>query len=362
VLVLGGISSETLGKNASTSVLAAQAGAEVVNADGGILGRQIEVTVVDDKGDPTTAVTAVREAINSDTPPDVVLNSGPSTVADATIPIISAAGILSFNIGPTATSADPAQFPLNFDLSPGPADYLEGFITYLKGEGYKNIGIIHGSSSYGEFFGQLAEEKLSAAGFKIVGNEEYDVAALDMTPQLSTLQAAKPDALVLDAYGAPLGYVLQGIEKLGWDVPMVGDNSVAATGLISTDPPAGVLGTPVLDNLVMEVFNSTKKSADAELTNQAVEAMSKLGEIKASLILAYNYDTMPLVRAAAESVGSADDPAALAKALEDTAVTAKAKTAILSQYNFSSKSHGPNASGDEFQFISPSKLENGQFQ
>jgi len=363
VLVLGGISAEgALANNAATSVLSAQASAEVVNAAGGILGRQVEVTVVDDKGDPTAAVTQLREAINSDTPPDLVLNSGPSTVADATLPIISQAGILSFNIGPTATSSDPAQFPLNFDLSPGPAEYMEGFISYLEGEGYENIAIIHGSSSYGEFFGQLSEEKLTEAGFTVVGNEEYDVASLDMTPQLATLQAAEPDAVVLDAYGAPLGYVLQGVEKLGWDVPLVGNNSVSATALISTDPPSGVLGTPAVENLVMEIFKSTKKDPDATLVNEAVEAMTSLGEIKSTLILAYNYDSLPLIKAAAESVGSLDDPAAIAKALEDTAVTAEAKTAILGQYNFSAEAHSPHATGDEFLFISPSKIVNGQFQ
>lgn len=363
VLVLGGLSAEgALANNAATSVLSAQASADVVNAAGGILGRQVEVTVVDDKGDPTTAVTQLREAINSDTPPDVVLNSGPSTVADATLPIISQAGILSFNIGPTATSSDPKEFPLNFDLSPGPAEYMEGFITYLKGEGYKSIGIIHGSSSYGEFFGSLAEEKLGAAGFTIVGNEEYDVASLDMTPQLSTLQAANPDALVVDAYGAPLGYVLQGIEKLGWGVPLVGNSSVAATGLISSDPPSGVLGTSAVENLVMEIFKSTKYDPDATLVNEAVAAMTAIGEIKSTLILAYNYDTLPLIKAAAESVGSLDDPAALATALEDSAVTAAAKTAILGQYNFTAESHTPHATGDEFLFISPSKIVNGQFQ
>lgn len=362
VLVLGGISAEgVLGNNASTSVLAARASAKVLNEAGGILGREVVVTVADDQADPTTAVTLVREAINSDTPPDAIMNSGPSTVADATLPIISAAGILSFNIGPTATSPDPSQFPLNFDLSPSPADHVTGFVGFIEDEGYEKVAVLHGSSSYGETFGKLAKEGIADAGVDVVGIEEYDVASLDMTPQLEALRAEDPDLLVLDAYGAPLGYVLQGIDKLGWDVPIAGNLSVAATGLVSNEPPAGLLGTDQVKNLLMQVYTSTVYDPDATATNEAVEAMLSLGEIKATLILAYNYDALILINAAAESIGSADDPTALAKAIEDPKISGEADTAILQKYIFSPDHHAPEAAADEFRFIPPSPVRDGQY-
>ena len=363
ILILGGISAEgTLANNAATSVQSAEASANVVNAAGGILGREVVVTVVDDQGDPTTAVTLVREAINSDTPPDAVLNSGPSTVADATLPIISQAGILSFNIGPTATSADPAQFPLNFDLSVSARDGIYGIAAYLEEEGFESVAILHGSSSYGETYGAGAEEVFSESGFEITGKQVYDVAALDMTAQLEALKATNPDVLMLDAYGAPLGYILQGIEKLAWDIPIAGNTSVAATGLVSTEPPTGVLGTSQVENLVMQVYQSTAYNADATATNEAVQAMLELGPIKATLILAYNYDAVILIKAAAESVGSADDPAALAKALEDESVTLEAPTAILNHYIFSADKHSPSAGPEEFRMIPASIVKDGQYQ
>lgn len=362
ILVLGALNAEgALGINASTSVLAAQAGAKVANEDGGILGRDIEVEVADDQGDPTTAVTLVREAINSDTPPDAILNSGPSQVGEATLPIISQAGILSFNIAPTGSSSDPSVFPLNFDISADAADHVTGLISNFTEEGYKSVGVLHGSSSYGETYGKEAGEGFAAAGFEVIGNEEYDVAALDMTPQLEALRAKNPDVLSLDAYGAPLGYILQGLEKLDWDVPIAGNVSVTATGMVSTPPPAGVLGTEQVENLVMEAYRSTVYDPEAEVTNRAVEAMLSIGPIKATLIFAYNYDAVMLIKAAAESVGSAEDPAALAAALEDPEVTKKAPTAVLNEYFYSGEKHSPRIAGDEFQFIPPSEIKDGQF-
>ncbi len=362
ILVLGALSAEgSLGINASTSVLAAQAGAKVANEDGGILGRDVEVEVVDDQGDPTVAVTLVREAINSKTPPDAILNSGPSQVAEATLPIISSAGIISFNIGPTETSLDPEAFPLNFDISAGPSHHVTGQANYFKEQGYASVGVLHGSSSYGESYGRLAKDGFTSAGFDLVGNEEYDVTSLDMTPQLEALRAKNPDVLALDAYGAPLGYILQSLEKLGWDIPVAGNVSVAATGLVSTPPPSGVLGTAQVENLVMEVYRSTVFNPEAEVTNRAVQAMLSIAPIKATLILAYNYDAVMLLKAAAESVGDTNDAEAISEALEDPEVTKTAETAILNEYVFSSDHHSPAIAGDEFQFIQPSAIKDGQF-
>lgn len=360
VLVLGGLSNASLADQASTSVDSAKAGAAVINKSGGIDGHKVVLTVVDDQGDPTTAVSAVRSAINSSTPPNLILNSGPSTIASATLPIISQAGILSMNIGPTPTSSNPSDFPLNFDLSPGPTEYMKGFVTYFKSKGYKTVGILHGNDAYGTSLGTLADSSLSAAGFKIVSNTPYDVTALDMTAQIQTVEAAKPDVLLLDAYGAPVGYVLQGIQKLGWNVPIAADNSVPATPIVSEPAPAGILGTPEVKNLTFEVFKSTKYDPSATLVNQAVAAMKAVGPIKTTLILAYNYDAFALVNAAATKAGSIDSKA-IAKELVVSSVTSSAKTAILGDYGFTASAHAPNISGSEFEFIGPSKIADGQF-
>lgn len=362
IVVTGGTSAPgVMADLSTTSINSAKAAVEDVNANGGIAGRQIELVVVDDGGDPTTAVTKLREQINGDGV-DAFLNSGPSPIAAATLPILTQNNILSFNIGPTADSADPSVHPLNFDLSPGPADYLAGFLVELESTDYQRIGIIHGSTAYGQTFGGLAEEILGDAGYEIVGNQEYDSAALDMTPQLQALQAQNPDVLIFDGYGAPVGYVLQSKEKLGWDIPMLANNSVASSSIVSTPPPDGVLGTDQVAGLKMQVAKSIKHDPDAEDVNHAVAMMKEQGPIRTTLIQAYNWDAPHLIAAAAEHLGHADDPAEIAEALQNTEVQAAANVAMISRYNFTADSHGPNVAGDEFIFVEPSEVVDGQFQ
>ncbi len=362
VLVTGAISGQgSLAANAQTSILAAKAGADEVNRNGGIGGRQVELTVVDDGGDATKAVSNLRDAINSGKKPDLYLNSGPSTVSAATLPILKQNDILSFNVGPTDNSSDPEQFPLNFDLSPSPTEYAVSLSRYAKSKGYQQVGVIHGSSAYGEAFGKAMDSALSAEGVSKSGSEEYDVAALDMTAQLQALKNKGTQALVIDAYGAPLGYLLGSLERLDWNIPLIGNTSVSGTALIAKPAPEGALGTRAASNLVMQVFPSTVYDPADSAVNTMVNTMASMGSIPSTLILADNYDPFGLIAAAADKVGSTSDPEKLAEALEDQQVLDNAQTAFLPRYHYSAESHAPNLADDGYRFVPPSKLLNGQY-
>ncbi|RDI26861.1 amino acid/amide ABC transporter substrate-binding protein (HAAT family) [Rhodococcus sp. AG1013] len=362
VLVTGAISGQgSLAANAQTSILAAKAGVEEVNKNGGIAGRTVELTVVDDGGDATKAVSNLRDAVNSGKKPDLYLNSGPSTVSAATLPILKQNKILSFNIGPTDNSSDPSEFPLNFDLSPSPTEYAVSLARYAKSKGYQQVGVIHGSSAYGEAFGKAMDSALSDEGVSMSATEEYDVAALDMTAQLQALKNKGTQALVIDAYGAPLGYLLTSLERLDWHIPLIGNTSVSGTALIAKPAPDGALGTRAASNLVMQVFPSTVYDAADTTVNTMVSSMASMGSIPSTLILADNYDPFGLVAAAADKVGSAADPQKLAEALETQEVLDNARTAFLPRYHYSPESHAPNLADDGYRFVPPSKLLNGQY-
>ncbi|MEJ1087801.1 ABC transporter substrate-binding protein [Microbacterium sp. Mu-80] len=363
VVVLGGLGAEgILGDNATTAVTAALASVDAVNDMGGILDREVEITHLEDNADPTVAVTKLREYIATEGKPDLVMNSGPSTITEAMLPILTQNKVFSFNIGPTATSGDPKVNPYSFDLSASVPDYLGSFVDEVGARGYEKVAVLHGSSAYGELFGQQAEEMLSEEGFEVTGNQGFDNAALDMTAQLSALKSGDPEVLVLDAYGAPLGYVLQSLEKLGWDIPVMGNTSVSATGLIARPAPDGVLGTDQVKNLTMQVYTSTQYNPDDTVVNEAVERMVAAGDIRSSLITAYNYDSVLLFKAAAEKAGGVDDIDALVTAMIDPEVQKSAGTAILGNYAFTADLHSPHVTPDQFAFIPPGELVNGQFQ
>ncbi len=362
IVVTGAVSaSGTLGINSGMSVNAVKAAASVLNKSGGILGHPIDVTVVDDAGDPTTAVTKLQQALSSGSKPIAVLDSGPGNVAAAILPVLNQAKVLLFNIAPTADSSDAAKWPLSFDLSPGLNDYSSAFCPSIKADGGKSVAIFYTDDAYGDALGPLVKTKCAGDGVSVTGIDKFDPTGLDFTPQLQKLQGTHPDDLILIGYGAPVGYILKNINKLGWNVPIYGDVAVTATPQVSAPAPGGLLGDPSEANLKMMVFKSTQYSASppaAEAT--MIDAIKAQGPVQATLVLAYDYDGVMLLAAAAKQAGGVNDATALAKAIESLP-PGGAQTGVLSQYHFSATSHAPNASSDEFAFVKPTKPVDGQF-
>jgi branched-chain amino acid transport system substrate-binding protein len=364
VMVSAGLSAQgTLGRNAAMAVQAVKASAAVINKNGGVQGKQIAVTVVDDKGDPTTAVTQLQNAINSGKKPVVWLDSGPANLAAAVLPILTQNKILSFNIGPTADSPNPAKYPYNFDLSPSTPNYAKAFCPYAKTQGNTKVAILYGDDAYGDSLGPEIKKDCESGGSTVTGIEKFDETSLDLTPQLQKLQSGGPQTLIVVAYGAPVGYVLKGITKIGWNIPVLGDVAVAATDIVSAAPPTGLLGTTEEANLRFEVFQSTVYQASTSQPanlNTMIAALKAQAEIQATLVLAYDYDGVQLFAAAAKKANTTTDVAALAKGIESLG-DGDANTGVFERYYFTSSNHSPNEPATAFTFAKPSKVIDGQF-
>jgi branched-chain amino acid transport system substrate-binding protein len=362
IMVSAGISSPgTLGANAKMAVQSVKAAASVVNKDGGIDGHQVNVTVVDDQGDPTTAVTKLQQAINGGHKPLAWLNSGPSNLSAAALPVLTQNKILSFNVGPTADSSDPTKFPLNFDMSPSSPNYAIAFCPYAKQQGWTKVGILYTDDAYGDVLGPAIKTECEKSGSTVTGIQKFDPTSLDMTAQVQQIKSGNPQVVMLVGYGAEVGYVLKGFTKIGWSVPILGDVAVAATDIVNTAPPKGLLGTPEEKTLKFQCFQSTvaQPNQPANL-NTMISALKAQGPIPASLVLAYDYDGVQLLAAAAKAANTVTDTSAIAKAIENLKA-GDAKTGVFPRYYFSTTSHAPNEPANAFTFASPSTLTDGQF-
>jgi branched-chain amino acid transport system substrate-binding protein len=364
ILVTTPISATGLVANAEMTLDAIKASVKVLNARGGILGHQVVVTYKDDAANPTTAVTELQAAIHGGHKPLAYINGGPSQTAAAVLPIAGRSKVLTFNIGPTANSSVAKTFPYNFDLSPSTPNYASAFCPYVKAHGGTSVGIIYGVDPYGSALSAMMNTSCVAAGIKVVGIQSFADTDIDMTPQLLALQALKPSYLLFEGYGAPVGYVLQDLTKIGWSVPILGDTAVAASSNVIGVPPAqgGLLCTPNVANLKFLVFNSTvySKSQPANLNTMIANInFYSNNHDPASLIFGYQYDSLQLIAAAAKQANSID-PTKIAKALEKLK-KGSAKTGVFANYFFNKSVHAPNEPPAAFNFASPSYLVNGQY-
>ena len=357
------ISSAALAANATTAVNAAKAAVKVINKSGGVLGHKIVLTVSDDGGSPTTAVTKLEAAINSGNKPNVYLAAAASDMSAAVLPILTQNKIISMNEAPTATSGQPSVDPYNFDLSPSTTNYAEAFCPYVKAKGGKSVAILHGNDAYGDPLALAMQAACTADGVTVTGVQQFATTSLDMTAQLEALKAGNPDYLLLQAYGAPAGYIMQDIQKIGWNVPILGDDSVSVSAVINEAPPTGFLGTSLLNNLLVQTFACTVYQPPAKQSaalNNMINGMKSFGPITTTLILAYMYDGVVLASYGAKSAKTTTNAAAIAKAIVKLKPGGP-PTGVFPAYHFTSASHSPNVAVSAFSFTKVTKVINGQF-
>ncbi len=357
VMISGGSDAGAFTNQLTTGVLAAKAAVQVVNAAGGINGRKVELIEGQDNADAQKALSNLRAQI-AKAKPDAYLTAAGSGVSVAVAGILQQNDIIFLDSGNAVDTNKPSTNPYAFHLAAPFKTVIEGYLPEFEAKSYKKIGILYGNSSYAKQFGATAAETYKAKGYEVNG-VEYDAKALDMIAQISALQAFKPDVVVFNGYGAPVGYVLKGFTKLGWNVPLLGDTSVTATPLVTQLPPDGMVGTPDVANLKLEIARSLDASKASDATKKAVETMKSLGQIHGSLNNCFNYDAIMLLAAAgnnAKSTAVKDVTAALLK----PEVNTKAGTAVYPGYPFTADNHQPQLAADTHVFVAASVMKDGQ--
>ena len=184
--------------------------ADTVNASGGILGRRVKLTIVDDASSPTQVVTNYQNLINKD---NVDLTFGPFSTL-LTIPAAQVAKRYGYAFLAPA-GGGPAAFAQHLDnfffVQPAPVvksgDVFASYVLSLPASKRPK------TAAYPElddpFSAPIAESiraKFEAAGIQTVYKQMYPSETADMSPVVAAIAAKKPDAIIggtqnEDAYG-----------------------------------------------------------------------------------------------------------------------------------------------------------------
>ncbi|NDG42274.1 MAG: amino acid ABC transporter substrate-binding protein, partial [Betaproteobacteria bacterium] len=93
--------------------------------------------------------------------------------------------------------------------------------TYV-GQRYKKVGVMHESTGYGVSGAQLLGVELEGlTKSKPVAIESYNQRAQDMTAQISRVQRAGAEVLVVIGLGADMAVIRRNMLRLGFDAPLV---------------------------------------------------------------------------------------------------------------------------------------------
>ena len=282
--------------------------AEEINANGGLLGRPVEIVFVDNASTAQGAVTSVNKILSE----DVVACIGPTTsgMVNATLQYFQDAGI-PFVSAATSPAIRNNESDCFFRISV--SDALVGTVMVkfaAETLGATKIGIIHNTDDYGMAAMNAAVE--AAAGYGIeTYTEGMTSADTDVSAQLLKIKSWGADCIFSFTHDSDTVLVVRQLYELGMhDINYVGPNALPM--------PANI---PLIDAAALDgCYASTDYFADAN--DEVLQAyIARYAERWDGLVvdrLAALYYTATYVVADAITRAGSDDPAAIKAAMAET--------------------------------------------
>ncbi|ABD85693.1 ABC transporter substrate-binding protein [Rhodopseudomonas palustris] len=186
---------------------------EQVNAQGGVLGKQLELVFEDNKSTPQQAVVGYRKMITDDKV--VAFASGCISAGNfAAASFVAKAKLPMFLC--SILPRQPAEQKWAFQFLPPPKFEVDARYQYLKEKtDIRKVGILSDPSPYSLLMRDLAVKGAEEFGLTVVANESYQQDDADFSVQIGRVNAAGAGALIMLGQGNAVVTVANNIRSLG---------------------------------------------------------------------------------------------------------------------------------------------------
>jgi branched-chain amino acid transport system substrate-binding protein len=277
-----------------------------INAKGGVLGRQIQIVERDDEAKPERGVQIAQELINKEKVVATVgyINTGVALASqrfyqEAKIPVMN-----NVATGSIITQQF-AKEPENYIFRNSANDLIqstmivEEAVTRRK---FSKVAILADSTNYGQLGREDLEKALKAKGITAVAIEKYNIKDVDMTAQLLKAKQAGAQVVLTYGIGPELAQIANGMEKLGWKVPLVGSWTLAMGNFIDNAGKNGD-GTRMPQTFIQDASTPKRKA----FIDAYVKAYKPAGDrMPSGVSAAQGYDSIYLLAAAMKQAGSTE--------------------------------------------------------
>ncbi|MEM4415650.1 MAG: ABC transporter substrate-binding protein [Candidatus Caldarchaeum sp.] len=193
----------------------AELAVEIINEQGGVLGRKIELVVEDDAGTPEKGVAGARKLITSDR---VIAIGGQyhSSVALQVQEVCEEYKVICMFPHPSAAAITEKGRTWTFRVHVTDLDRADILIRWAKEQGYKRIAAVAENTDFGLGYvknlkAKMNEYNYNAEFFEIV----FDRTTKDLTPELLKVKEFNPDLIINIGVGAPTFLMVNQAAEVG---------------------------------------------------------------------------------------------------------------------------------------------------
>ena len=170
---------------------------EKINAEGGILGRQIKLYIEDTKFSPAGAAEGAKKLVRRDRVV-AVIGTVNSAATNAAIPVTERAKTPFVY---TVEGEDKGCYKHVFGLGPTPEQKLGHWIPWFSGGGAKTFYFVGSDYVFPRSMAAFAKSVIAKQGGKVIGEEYSSLGTTDWSTILTRAEAAKPDVFFNMAVG-----------------------------------------------------------------------------------------------------------------------------------------------------------------
>ncbi|MCC7226598.1 MAG: ABC transporter substrate-binding protein [Burkholderiaceae bacterium] len=282
--------------------------AKEINANGGVLGKKIELVLRDDEAKNERGVEIAQEFINKTKVAATVgyINTGVALASqrffqEAKIPVIN-------NVATgTLITRQFEKEPENYIFRTSAADNIQAPMIVEEAvtrRGFKKVAILADSTAYGDLGRKDLTAALEAKGITPLVSEKFNIGDKDMTAQLLKAKEAGAEVILTYAIGPELAMIANGMAKIAWKKPMIGSWTLSMANFIDTAGKNGEGAT--MPQTFVQNGNTPKRKAfiDAYLK----EFKPKKDRIDSPVSAAQGYDSVYLLAAAMQQAGTTEGP------------------------------------------------------
>ncbi len=286
--------------------------AELINKAGGVLGKQIEIVVVDDASNPKDSALAAQKAVSQKVV--AVIGSYGSSVTEPAADIYERNKLVSVGYGCTAVRLTMDKERKYFFRTCGRDDAQGLFFGKYAVEtmSAKRIAIMHDNSTFAKGVADEAKKALEpyivAGKTQIVYFDAITPKEKDFSAVVTKLRETKPDVWYFTGYYPEAGLLIRQARDAGLTCPFVGGNAAINNDFVKIaglDVAKGAMMTqePLVTDVTTDIAQQFKSLY-----------MEKYKELPSSPWPVYAADALYAIAGAITKAGKTDS-AAIADAL-----------------------------------------------
>jgi len=338
----------TLGRPEADSI---QMAVDEINKAGGINGRPLQATILDDESNGTTALNNARKLLDQ----HVVAIIGPSLTQTTlpVIPLVTAAKIPMISLASSAQVIQPvADRQWIFKMPITDFHVAQAMQEYMRKKKQTKVSVIYRDDDYGKTGLSHFQDAGKRFGFEVLDTEAINARASDATTQLTHIKAANPQAIVVWTTLPSAGVIIKAYKELGLSYPIYYSDG-AATGVFPQQAGAALNGAYIASTKINVADTLSNSDPQKKILVHYIDAFVKgyPKDAPVSIFGGFGYDSVYVLKQAIERAKGTDGEK-LRQALEHTEYLG-----VTGQFRMSAADHN----GLSVFSLVLTQVENGKF-